>query len=260
MRFIDNSRVRPPAGWQADSDAAREAVVNRGEDVNKYGAVWRALKDVLADLSHDKCWYCEVKQERSDNAVDHFRPKALYRWLAFSLSNFRYACTFCNSRRTDVVTGLTGGKGDNFPLEEGCARATAPGEEAQERPVLLNPCRASDPMLLDFTDDGRPTARHLNQVGRRLRAETSIRLYHLDHTNLVEHRRLLAIEINEKIDAANDLYDRVDTGDPAIDRSYNNHVRDLKNAMAERAELSAFARKIVAGRRELPWVEELFLS
>ncbi|SDD51561.1 hypothetical protein [Belnapia rosea] len=125
--------------------------------------------------------------------------------------------------------------------------------------MLLNPCRASDPMLLDFTDDGRPTARHLDQPGRRFRAETSIRLYHLDHTDLVEHRRLLAIELNEKIDAANELYDRVDTGDLAIDRSYNSHVRDLKNAMAERAELSAFARKIVAGRRDLPWVEELFL-
>lgn len=259
MRFIDNSRVRAPSGWQAESDAAREAVVHRSENINDYGGVWRALKDPLAELSHDKCWYCEMKQERSDNAVDHFRPKALYRWLAFTLSNLRYACTFCNSRRTDVATGLVGGKGDQFPLDECCARATAPGEEVQEVPLLLNPCSASDPMLLDFNDEGRPIARHLDHPKRRLRAETSIRLYHLDHSDLVEHRRILAIEINEKIEAANDLYERVDSGDLAIKRSYNNHVRDLKNAMAERAQLSVFARKVVAGRRDLPWVEALLL-
>jgi len=80
----------------------------------------------------------------------------------------------------------------------------------------------------------------------------------LNHSDLVEHRRRLAIELNEKIEAANALYDRVDTGDPAITSSYAHHVRDLKNAMAERAELSAFARKIVAGRRDIPWVEALF--
>lgn len=38
-------------------------------------AVWRDLKDGLANLLHDKCWYCETAVDRSDNAVDHFRPK-----------------------------------------------------------------------------------------------------------------------------------------------------------------------------------------
>jgi uncharacterized protein (TIGR02646 family) len=258
MRFIDNRPLLAPDGWQERADAARDAVIYHGEDVNSYGVVWRELKDALAELSHDKCWYCEMRQERSDNAVDHFRPKAVYRWLAFNLRNFHYACTFCNSRRTDAGTGSTGGKGDQFPLEAGCARAAGPGEEAQERFLLLNPCCASDPMLLDFNDDGRPTARHPDHPGRRLRAETSILLYHLNHSDLVEHRRRLAIELNEKIEAANALYDRVDAGDPAITSSYAHHVRDLVNAMAERAELSAFARRIVAGRRDIPWVEALF--
>jgi len=259
MRFIDNSRIRVPEGWEARAAAALDAVINRDADVNDHNAIWRTLKDELAQLSHDKCWYCEIKQERSDNGVDHYRPKALYRWLAFTLKNFHYACTFCNSLRVDDVTGQRGGKGDHFPLEDGCARATAPGGEVQERPLLLNPCCAPDPTLLDFNDDGRTTARYPDHAKRRLRAEISARLYHLDHSDLVECRRLLAIELNEKIEFANTLYDRVETGDPDINRSYNNYVRDLKNAMAERAELSAFARKIVAGRRDLPWVETLFL-
>lgn len=259
MRFVDNHLIQAPAGWEAQADVARVAVMENGQDVNLFGAVWRALKDQLAELSYDKCWYCEMKQVRSDNAVDHFRPKSLYRWLAFSLTNFRYACTFCNSRRTDLATGSVGGKGDLFPLAAGSVRAAAPGQEGQERPLLLNPCSADDPMLLDFNDDGRPVSRFPTQAERHLRAETSIRLYHLNHSDLVEHRRILAIELNEKIDAANLLYNHVDAGDPAIKISYGNHLRDLKNAMAERAQLSVFARKIVSGRRDLPWVEALLL-
>lgn len=259
MRFIDNSRARVPAGWPAEAEAARTAVIDRDEDVNRFSIVWRALKNALAELSHDKCWYCEMPQIRSDNAVDHFRPKSVYRWLAFSLANLRYACTFCNSRRTDVETGAVGGKGDQFPLAAGSIRATKAGQEELERPLLLNPCLAYDPMLLDFNDEGRPVARYPDHPERSLRTETSIRLYHLDHSDLVEHRRLLAIQLNEKIEAANVLYDMVDAGDPAIKRSYGSHVRDLKNAMAEDAQLSTFARKIVSGRRDLPWVEALLL-
>lgn len=257
MRFIDNTLLSPPQNWQGIANAAL-AAVQGGADVNDFGNVWRALKDVLAEASHGKCWYCEIPQTRSDNAVDHFRPKSLYRWLAFALSNLRFSCTYCNSRRVDTDTGITGGKGDNFPLAEFCQRATSPGEEGNEHPLLLNPCNASDPGLLDFNDDGRPVPRHPEHENRKLRAETSIRLYHLDHTDLVEERRRLAVSLQQKIDAANKLYDRVDAGDAAIDQSYAGHVRDLKRAMAERAELSMFARKVIAGRRELPWVEALF--
>lgn len=259
MRFIDNSLMRVPDGWGVQADNARQAVLDPAADVSAYAAVWRALKDVLADLSHDKCWYCEMKQLRSDNAVDHFRPKSIYRWLAFAQSNFRYSCTFCNSRRTDSETGIVGGKGDYFPLADGTPRATAPGQEADERPLLLNPCAADDPLLLDFNDEGRPVPRFADQAESCLRAETSIRLYHLDHSDLVEHRRVLAIELNEKIDAANRLYGQVNGGDPAIKASYGSHVRDLRNAMSERAQLSVFARKIVSGRRDLPWIEALLL-
>ena len=260
MRFIDNRRIQVSKKWQARANDARAAVVERGEDVNSFSSVWRALKDELASLSFDKCWYCEMSQIRSDQAVDHFRPKSLYVWLAFTPSNFRYSCTYCNSRRTDAETGIVGGKGDQFPLMAGSARATDVGQEISEQPLLLNPCVADDPMLLDFDDDGRPVARHPDHPVRRLRAETSIRLYHLDHSDLVEYRRVLAIELNDKIEAANLLYDRVDEGDAAIKGSYTSHINDLKNAIAERGQLSAFARKIVLGRRDLPWIEALLFT
>src|SRR5579862_926047 len=111
MRYIDPMRLRLPDGWLARAAKAAAAVLG-GADPDDHAAIWKELKNELAELFNDKCWYCEVSVPRSDNAVDHFRPKGRvsdaankhngYRWLAFEKSNYRYACTFCNSRRKDV--------------------------------------------------------------------------------------------------------------------------------------------------------------
>lgn len=258
MRFIDNNTInQPDDDWSNRAEAAKNDVLNNDIDVETYRTVWTCCKNVLADKSHNKCWYCEIIQERSDDAVDHFRPKSKYKWLAFGINNFRYSCTFCNSRRRDNETGTVGGKGDKFPLADEARRATSEGQENNEQPILLDPCSAHDPTLLDFLDTGHPTAKYANHPQRRERAEISINLYHLDHTDLVEKRRILAINLKKKINTANGLFDRVDTGDPSITDSYNEHVRELQNAMSEEAELSSFARRIIMGRRDLIWIDAL---
>lgn len=259
MRFIDNRFLnKPDDNWDNRALTAKEAVLNDGVDVNSYSGLWSSCKDILADKSHDKCWYCEIKQERSDDSVDHFRPKSLYKWLAFGINNFRYACTYCNSIRRDKKTGISGGKGDYFPLFDDEQRATQEGEEDSEQPKLLDPCCSHDPNLLDFIGDtGKATTRDSEHERRKIRAETSIQLYHLNHADLVEKRKRLAIDLIDKINAANQIYDRVDTGDRAIDASYNSHICDLKNAMSEEAELSSFAKKVIMGKREIFWVDSI---
>ena len=258
MRFIDNRFLqKPDPEWENRATTAKNDVLNNGADINSHGEVWRCCKGILADKSHDKCWYCEIKQERSDNAVDHYRPQSKYKWLAFGIENFRYSCTYCNSLRRDDETQVVGGKGDKFPLVDESKRATAEGQEAEEQPLLLDPCNAHDPSLLSFLDDGTPTAKEPTHATRKLRAESSIKLYHLNHTDLMEKRRKLALDLNAKIISADRLYNRVDTGDASIDQSYNEHVRDLKSALSEEAELSSFARAIVMGRRDLVWIDSL---
>ena len=267
MRCINNITLDLPEGWDERSEQARLAVEQGTRTVNEQSAVWREAKDALANCSDNKCWYCEVKQARSDNAVDHFRPKnsvagtkpphSGYWWLAFDASNLRYSCTYCNSRRKNPETGLTEGKGDEFPLLPDTPRAVNPGEEDNESPVLLDPCRAHDPGLLDFLDNGRPCARYPGHATRRLRAEESIRLYHLDHPDLIELRKVLSAQLIEKIKKADRLFDRCDTGDPAIDDAFDELICSLGDAMADCAELSTFARKVVSGYREREWVEEL---
>jgi uncharacterized protein (TIGR02646 family) len=248
-------RIAPEPEWQIMADAAT-AAVKQGAAISDYADVWRKAKPRLKALSHGKCWYCEARQERSDNAVDHFRPKSVYGWLAFDLANLRYSCTFCNSVRTNPETGETAGKGDHFPLFSG-QRATSLATLKSEDVVLLDPCRGGDPGLLDFHDDGSPCARYPMQSKRRERAEKSIHYYHLDHPELCESRRQLALQIKAWIDGADAIYQELDQGDPSIEHAFSRLAESLYRAISSVGEFSAFARRVVDGYRDRPWVEEL---
>ncbi|KGM89675.1 hypothetical protein rosmuc_00269 [Roseovarius mucosus DSM 17069] len=259
MRYVNLDQLKLPDGWQARANAAIE---NDPGKINDYSDVWRTLKQPLMELSHDKCYYCEIIQERSDGAVDHFRPKSKYPWSAFSPSNYRFACTFCNSIRIDKESSKTGGKGDNFPLLDDAKRATCCEEEVNEGPILLDPCKPDEPGLIDFDETGKPIPTYSEQMhaGRYKRANESIRLYHLDHADLVDKRKTLALSIKRKIDAADRLFPHTESGNVDIDISFSDHVRSLANSISESAELSAFARKIMAGHRDVLWVENLLRS
>ena len=105
MIFIDIDELERqlPEGWTGRAEAALQAVSDAapGKDRSKalgdHQQVWKELKGPLQALSHNKCWYCESKNLRSDNAVDHFRPKGNVRnvvpphdgywWLAFDWKN-----------------------------------------------------------------------------------------------------------------------------------------------------------------------------
>lgn len=271
MRYINNKKLKLTEGWTDRARKAKLAVECGEKTVNQQSAIWGELKDNLHDLSHGKCWYCEIRQDRSYNAVDHFRPKNEvadtvpvhkgYWWLAFDYTNFRYSCTFCNSLLKNPETGLTGGKGAKFPLLPGSPRANKPGEEQKESPMLLDPCIALDPGLLDFlADDGSPCARFRDNPIKQKRAEESIEIYHLNHPSLNEQRRILAVKIDSWIKKANMVYSRCDTGDPISDQTFDEIVCNLADAMSEKAELSSFAKRMISGSRNIEWVEQLFLT
>ena len=106
MRFIDIAFIVPPEGFADKVIAAQE---DDDENIDKHSHIWRECKTSLKHASYDKCYYCEMKDIRSDGTVDHYRPKSKYKWAAYRFDNFRFACTFCNSRRTDQKTGEVGG-------------------------------------------------------------------------------------------------------------------------------------------------------
>lgn len=253
MRWIDLDDVRMSDHWLARATAAKEEGV---DSIPANSQIWRDCKGPLRKVSHRKCYYCEVKQSRSDNAVDHFRPKSQYPWSAFDLKNFRFSCTYCNSRRTNPESGRTGGKGDLFPLFIEEHRATCFEDQGSERPVLIDPCAASEPMLIDFQSDGNPKPSYAEEdhAGRYRRAIVSINLYHLDHPDVVEMRRNLALQIVKEVRAAERLFPRTEAGDAAIDESFDQHLRNLAAMLKPEAQLSVFARRVLEGYRYHAWV------
>ena len=105
-----------------------------------------------------KCAYCEdVIEGDQPGDVEHYRPKKQvrdiensiverlengvtvphpgYYWLAYDWRNLLASCRSCNSRT--VPNGQQQGKGNRFPVSDN--HAWAPGEEVNERPLLLNP-------------------------------------------------------------------------------------------------------------------------
>jgi len=60
------------------------------------------MKDVMTALHkiyHGKCAFCEQKIEFPQ--VEHFRPKNIYYWLAYSWDNLLFACLGCNSNKNN---------------------------------------------------------------------------------------------------------------------------------------------------------------
>lgn len=75
-----------------------------------------AVVNGLESLYHKKCCFCEQPiqkfkeqgktQPNNARTIEHYRPKSVYRWLAYSWDNLLLCCKGCNQP-----------KGDDFPLE-----------------------------------------------------------------------------------------------------------------------------------------------
>lgn len=267
MRYVNRRKLVKPTGWLTRAQAASQAVAG-GEDPNDHSAVWRDLKNGLANLLHDKCWYCETPVERSDNAVDHFRPKGRvadtitphtgYRWLAFDESNFRYACTYCNSKRKDLENGTEGGKADLFPLLNELQRVYVPGSVAAEQPLLLDPCELSDWRLLGcHQENGQPCAASTDTIAKQ-RAETSIKIYHLDYEPTCKRRHTAAVQLMADVDEAKRLFALV-ADDPGRIAEFKTVAERLRQAIDRETPYSGDMHFLLRGQRsdEHPWIQEL---
>lgn len=181
--------------------------------ISENSLLWSELKNILARQSNNKCWYCESLELRSDNPVDHFRPKSRiaeskdhtgYWWLAFDWKNYRFSCTYCNTRR--VFPETKGGKQDHFPLFEPPKRAGFPGEEVREIAVLLDPCNCDDVRKITYNVEGKPISVTSDTESRDFkRTNQSISLYHLDHTATCRARKQLRIDIDMFVNQVNDF-------------------------------------------------------
>jgi hypothetical protein len=263
MRYVNLDDIELPEGWLERAKQAKQAVAS-GNDPNDHATVWRELKNSLGGLFHDKCWFCETPVTRSDNAVDHFRPKGRvrealrphpgYRWLAFDQSNFRYSCTFCNSRRKDTEGGTIGGKADRFPLMDEASRAYTEEAVCNENPKLLDPCELDDWRLLGCKiENGKPcpTSQDREEIGR---AEASIEIYHLHHEPTCKQRLSAARSLLRDVEEAKALH-LAGTSRAALKLNF----KRILGAIDDRKPYSGEMRFLLGAERhsDHPWIQEL---
>jgi uncharacterized protein (TIGR02646 family) len=271
--------LSPSDTWLAKAEEALALISaastkeDKKEILRLRARIWAQIKRDLAELSHGKCWYCEVKQIRSPLAVDHFRPKGGvknaipehdgYWWLAFDVSNYRLACTFCNSpvRGDD---GVTRGKQDQFPLIDESLRARTPGDDISlEKPILLDPTRATDPSFLFFDTDGRvhPNPRLCPKGTLRFeRASATIEILNLNHPGLRDKRKRLNRRLNRELKSALRYWPGfLKESDPDV-RLFEESCEVLKQAIAEYAQFAATSRAFLRGQRTGDGVVEEVLN
>jgi uncharacterized protein (TIGR02646 family) len=262
MRRISTATLQPPADWATDAQDALTEVEKlaiaprrqRNAEIERHATkTWRALKELLAALSFDKCWYCEIRQDRSLKDVDHFRPKGKvlglsshpgYWWLAFDVDNYRFSCNLCNRRTTDSHTGLKGGKHEQFPIFDESKRAKSKQEDYRlEEPMLLDPLVPSDPGLLTWQVNGDPAPRFTAAQNQRFhdRAAVSIRVYHLDHHKLRIRRRKIYNDLKLLVQEGDLIYAQAATGQPFLQASIDRVTQSIIEMINDAAELSASA-------------------
>jgi hypothetical protein len=83
----------------------------------------------------------------------------------------------------NVYTQNTGGKGERFPLAKGGFRATKPGEEKKEKPLLIHP-GCEDPSVYFDIDFETGALKAKNKRGR-----VCIEVFALNREGLLEARR-----------------------------------------------------------------------
>jgi uncharacterized protein (TIGR02646 family) len=87
--------------------AQRDFLNNNNKPVEFKSAFWKTAKAQLKKESNGKCAYCEANTEVvAHGDVEHYRPKSIYWWLAYTYDNYLYACQICNQSY----------KNNNFPI------------------------------------------------------------------------------------------------------------------------------------------------
>ncbi len=133
----------------------RTEVIEAGQypDDNTYNDRYKQ-EDVKTDLEfryHHKCAYCEQKVESYH--VEHYRPKTIYYWLAYSWDNLLFCCQKCNQKKSahfDTLKTKAIYKHEDLPrIHELCQEYNQ-----IEQSLLLHPEYENAEPLLVFNENG----------------------------------------------------------------------------------------------------------
>jgi len=99
----------------------------------KVGSVQKRLNKIY----HLKCAYCEQKLLDAPKHIEHYRPKDIYYWLAYSWDNLLLCCGSCNStkgKQFDITNDAVTYKGEQFSNIHNLGR----DYDISEEPKIIN--------------------------------------------------------------------------------------------------------------------------
>ncbi|MCT4602356.1 MAG: TIGR02646 family protein [Marinifilum sp.] len=181
----------------------KELIANEGyknEDVYNGRYKQEDVKKALKGIYNKKCAFCEQKMEQWH--VEHYRPKDIYHWLAYSWDNLLFSCATCNQYK-GTSFALMGAKKNFENTDENIRKINICSYEydAVELPKMVNPEVTNPEGHLKFTKDG-------NVESDDVRFAYTIEECKLDRKHLNDERRNLmdkfkkyvTSELNENID------------------------------------------------------------
>ncbi len=126
------------------------ASFSSGKDKYKVASVQKELKKIY----HLKCAYCEQKLLDAPKHIEHYRPKDIYYWLAYSWDNLLLCCGSCNSSKgTDFATENNQVVYNNETFEN--IHTLGNSYDEIENPKIINPEKEDVLDLIVFDTDGK---------------------------------------------------------------------------------------------------------
>ncbi len=220
----------------------------------------------LEELFYRKCAYCESKYAGLHPVdVEHFRPKAEvwherggtaqagYWWLAAEWENLYPSCIDCNRMRYheqlqgNVAARAKRGKENLFPIKNPYCTPHAPGCEARETRLLLDPCADEPSSVLTWTDDGIVQPRTDASGNPNEMAVASINCYGLDRNDLFLLRMARAVEVLASIVRLKEAEGRCKQypNDPSFPANVATEAAALRRYLRDEEPYAAMARELV---------------
>lgn len=156
-----------------------DAAANRAAGEKIKFVDYDVVKPQLAAMQHNKCCYCEKREEQAKyRDVDHHRPKSPYWWLAWTWENLLFSCIDCNREH----------KRDQYPLDAGAPLSEHQAPPGAEQPALIDPTESTfDPTEhFQFRRDKVQGRERWVPYGLTERGRKTITICGLDRPSLID--------------------------------------------------------------------------
>lgn len=163
----------------------------------KVGSVEKKLHEIY----HLKCAYCEQKLLDAPKHIEHYRPKDMYYWLAYSWDNLFLACGGCNSS-----------KGNRFKIKNSAViynhetfdsiHSLGDDYDAKEEPYIINPEKEDVLKFIKYDTQG-----NISSENKRVKY-TIEEACKLNREELLQKRLLILTDFINKINKHYELFSK----------------------------------------------------